>query len=80
MSLYTEAAAILSDTTPETGSLRSVIYNDTHGPRKSQPAALYALITETAKWDVILKEVIDNSGLLAWETKVRNHCVPTLLN
>ena len=78
MSLYTEAVDILSNTTSESGSLRSVIYNngsndDSQGgkrERKSQPATLYALITEVAKWNVVLKEVIDASGLLRVESKV----------
>ena len=52
--------------------MRSIIYNSKDGKanRKSAPAALYALITEVAKWDVVLKEVIEGAGLLKLESKV----------
>ena len=76
MSLYTDAVSILSSTTSETGSLKSVIYND-NAKRKSLPATLYALITEVAKWDVVLKEVIDNAELLKLEFKVGFHTRPS---
>lgn len=68
MSLYYEAAAILSDDSGG-GSLKSRIYNDT-SKLKSRPAQLYALITEAAKYDVFLAEVIDNAGILKLEPKV----------
>ena len=80
MSLYTEAAAILLGTTSETGSLRSVIYNGTQSPRKSQPASLYALITEAAKWDRVLKEIIDSADLLTLELKVMSHRLSSPFN
>jgi putative methyltransferase len=67
MSLYYEAASVLTDGTG--GSLKSRIYNDT-AKYKSRPAQLYALITETAKYDVFLKEVIENADILKLEPKV----------
>jgi putative methyltransferase len=69
MSLYYDAAAVLT-TAAQDGSLRSRIYNNKLG-LKSKPAHIYALISETAKYDQFLKEVIDNVGLLAQEPKVR---------
>lgn len=73
MSLYFDAVSILSDTSSG-GSLKSRIYNpnpkDKQKP-KTTPAQLYALIIEASKWDTILKEVIDNAGVLAHEPKVR---------
>jgi putative methyltransferase len=69
MSLYYDATSILSG--PNSGgSLKSRVYNS---DLKSSPAQLYALISEAAKWDVVLKEVIDNSGILAQEHKVGRH-------
>ena len=68
MSLYYEAASILTDETVG-GSLKSRIYNDA-AKFKSRPAQLYALITETAKYDAFLKEVIENAGILKLEPKV----------
>lgn len=67
MSLYYEAVSILTDET-EGGSLKSRIYNDA-AKFKSRPAQLYALITETAKCDAFLKEVIENADILRLEAK-----------
>lgn len=69
MSLYYDAATVLTGDTLQ-GSLKSRIYNSNAGI-KSKPAHLYALISECAKYDVFLKEVIDNTGILAHESKVR---------
>ena len=69
MSLYYDAAAVLTAPVQE-GSLRSRIYGNEIG-LKSKPAHVYALISETAKYDRVLKEVIDKAGLLAQEPKVR---------
>jgi putative methyltransferase len=69
MSLYYDAAGVFT-TTPLGGSLKSRIYSNKLD-LKSKPAHLYALISETAKYDDFLKEVIDNAGLLAQESKVR---------
>lgn len=68
MALYYDAALVLSSE-KEQGSLKSSIYGAT--TLKSNPAQIYALISETAKRDVFLKEVIDNAQLLKDEPKVR---------
>jgi putative methyltransferase len=59
-----EASAIL---TAPSGSLKSHIY---HQPVKSPPARLYALIVETLKYQALLNEVIEKSGILGIEKKV----------
>jgi len=69
MSLYYEAASFLSPASSKKGSLKSHIFQ-TGSNLKSSPATIYALISETAKYDSLLKEVIDNAGLLALESKV----------
>ena len=67
MALYNDAAAILSIDSKQ-GSLKSQIYGST--TIKSKPAQLFALIAETSKRDVFLKEVIDNARILDEEPKV----------
>ena len=74
MALYYDAVNILTGD-PERGSLKSRIYSGA-ADLKSKPAQVYALITESAKYDVFLKEVIDNAGLLVQKSKV---CNPPLL-
>ena len=69
MSIYYDAATVLTDEAQE-GSLKSRIYGNKQSLR-SKPAHLYALISETAKYDTFLKEIIDNAGLLSQESKVR---------
>jgi hypothetical protein len=69
MSLYYEAVSFLSPTSSKEGSLKSRIFK-TASNLKSSPATIYALISETAKYNSLLKEVIDNAGLLALESKV----------
>ena len=69
MSLYYDAASVLSPSSQD-GSLKSRIYNSKNF--KSKPANIYALISETAKYDGFLKELIENSGILALEPKVCN--------
>jgi len=69
MSLYYDAVAVLTSSGHE-GSLKSRIFGNQLG-LKSKPAHIYALISETAKFDTFLKEVIDHSGILAQEPKVR---------
>jgi putative methyltransferase len=68
MSLYHEAAAVLSQPSSEGGSLKSRIY----GKRdlKSPPAQVYALVYETCKWSLVLKEVVEASDILQLEKKV----------
>jgi putative methyltransferase len=69
MSLYYEAAAVLANPDKAGGSLKSRIYKKKD--LKSSPAQLVALITEASKWSVVLKDVIEKSGVLAEEKKVR---------
>ncbi|EXJ87416.1 hypothetical protein A1O3_04376 [Capronia epimyces CBS 606.96] len=72
MSLYHDAATVLT-TDSLGGSLKSRIYGNKLD-LKSKPAHLYALISETAKFDHFFKEVIDNAGFLSQEPKL----TPTL--
>ncbi|KAF3307593.1 hypothetical protein TWF173_002702 [Orbilia oligospora] len=67
MSLYLEAATILES--PQTTSLKAIIYNPSK-PFKSPQPKLYALIVETLKFQDILKEVVENSGILKLERKL----------
>ncbi|OAP64323.1 hypothetical protein AYL99_00295 [Fonsecaea erecta] len=68
MSLYYDAVTVLTASSHE-GSLKSRIYGNTLA-LKSKPAHIYALISETAKYDRFIKEVVDNAGLLAQEPKL----------
>lgn len=68
MSLYHEAAAILSSAGSEGGSLKSRIYGNKD--LKSPPSQLFALVFETCKWSLVLKEVVDASDILKHERKV----------
>ena len=69
MSLYYDAVDILAGDAQH-GSLKSRVYSS-NAHLTSKPAQVYALITECAKYDEFLKEVIDNAGVLAQESKVR---------
>ncbi|KAI4686732.1 hypothetical protein J4E81_008392 [Alternaria sp. BMP 2799] len=68
MSLYYEAAAVLANTENTGGSLKSRIYGKKD--LKSTPGQLFALIAETSKWSIVLKDVIDKTKLLAEERKL----------
>lgn len=68
MSLYYEAADLLTAPTNAGGSLKSRIFSKKD--LKSQPAQIYALAIETCKWSSVLKEVVENAGLLRLERKV----------
>ncbi|KAL4743359.1 S-adenosyl-L-methionine-dependent methyltransferase [Aspergillus similis] len=68
MSLYYDAVSILTTPSPAGGSFKSRLYNSRN--LKASPAQVYALITEAAKWDILLKEVIDQAGILKLESKV----------
>ena len=68
MSLYFNAASFLNNPNDWGGSLKSKIYNDK--TLKSAPAQVYALVSETLKWNLELKEVIEKSELLS-ERKVQ---------
>ncbi|KAI9657288.1 MAG: hypothetical protein M1829_006933 [Trizodia sp. TS-e1964] len=72
MSLYHEAAVIISQLSSPNGSLKSRIYNNK--TLKSSPAHIYAIVSETVKWNAALKEVIERSQLLEIERKL----TPTL--
>ena len=50
------------------GSLKSRIYDKKD--LKSNPAQLFALVTEASKWSGVLKEVVERSGVLRDERKV----------
>lgn len=84
MSLYHEAATVLTGSgsgsgsgsnihggpppQPPGGSFKSRVFGNKD--LKSPPAQVYALALETCKWSSVLKEVVENSGLLAAERKV----------
>lgn len=70
MSLYHEAASVLSGPRSDGGNLKSQIFR--RKDLKSPPAQLYALALESCKWSAILKEVIENSQILQHERKVFN--------
>lgn len=68
MSLYYEAAEVLTGPTNVGGSLKNRIFSRTE--LKSPPAQIYALVIETCKWSAVLKEVIEHTSLLSLERKV----------
>lgn len=68
MSLYYDAVSILTAPSSTGGSFKSRLYNSR--TLKASPAQVYALIVEAAKWDILLKEVIDQAGVLKLEPKV----------
>lgn len=68
MSLYHEAAEILSSSSNSSGSLKSRVFGKKNG--KAPPGQLYALVLESAKWSPVLKEVIEKTELLKLERKV----------
>lgn len=68
MSLYYDAVSILTAPPSTGGSFKSRLYNSR--TLKASPAQVYALIVEAAKWDILLKDVIDQAGILKLEPKV----------
>ena len=68
MSLYHEAAELLTASSHEGGSLKSRVFGRKN--IKSPPNQLYALVFESCKWSGVLKEVIEGSELLKHERKV----------
>ncbi|KAJ9266755.1 hypothetical protein DTO212C5_6182 [Paecilomyces variotii] len=68
MSLYYDAASILTAPSSTGGSFKSRIYNARN--LKASPAQVFALITETSKWDILLKEVIEKADFLHLEPKL----------
>lgn len=69
MALYYEAAQLLTTASDSGGSFKSRIYNS--ADLKSNPSHLFALISEASRWSHVLKEVIEKSGILPLERKVR---------
>lgn len=70
MSLYLDAAAALA-APAHGGSFKARVYNN-RGLRSS-PAQVVALVAEASKWDVVLKEVVENADVLSSEPKVSRH-------
>ncbi|GAD98326.1 NOL1/NOP2/sun domain protein, putative [Paecilomyces variotii No. 5] len=68
MSLYYDAASILTAPSSTGGSFKSRIYNARN--LKASPAQVFALIIETSKWDTFLKEVIEKADFLHLEPKL----------
>jgi 25S rRNA (cytosine2278-C5)-methyltransferase len=69
MSLYHEAAAVLTAAVQEGGGgLRSRVFNNRS--LQSPASQVYALAFEACKWSGILKEVIEKAALLPAERKV----------
>ncbi|KAK4639166.1 hypothetical protein QC761_705750 [Podospora bellae-mahoneyi] len=68
MSLYHEAAALLTGPSTHGGSLKSRVFSNKD--LKSPPAQVYALALETCKWSSVLKEVVENAELLKHERKL----------
>lgn len=68
MSLYYDAASILTAPSSIGGSFKSRIYTSRN--LKASPAQVFALITEASKWDILLKEVIEKADFLHLEPKV----------
>lgn len=73
MSLYIEASRLLSS---GSGSLKSRIFNHkpSNGNGNSNSKQIYALITESTKYDLLLSEIITHADLLTHEPKL----TPTL--
>ena len=69
MSLYHEAAEILTAPASDGGSLKSRVFRSKS--LKSPPNQIYALVLESSKWSPVLKEVVERSELLKHERKVR---------
>ncbi|KAK7225833.1 hypothetical protein V2G26_013836 [Clonostachys chloroleuca] len=68
MSLYHEAAEFLLAPTSDGGSLKARVFKKKG--LKSPPNQLYALVLETCKWSVVLKDVIERAELLKLERKL----------
>ncbi|KAJ2904591.1 hypothetical protein MKZ38_007570 [Zalerion maritima] len=68
MSLYHEAADILSEAAGGGGNLKSKVFSNK--TLKSPVAQVYALALETCKWSPVLKEIIEKADLLRLERKL----------
>ena len=69
MSLYHEAAEFLIASPSAGGSLKARVFKQKN-TLKSPPNQLYALVLETSKWSLVLKEIIDKTELIKHERKV----------
>ena len=69
MSLYHEATTLLTNIDNKGGSLKSRVF--AAKDLKNPSTKLYALLAESLKWSPILKDVIERSGILKLERKVR---------
>ena len=69
MSLYYETAAILENKNRVGGSLKSRVYGNKD--LRSSLISIYALASKATQWADVLKDVIERSGLLSLERKVR---------
>ncbi|MCJ1443615.1 MAG: hypothetical protein MMC23_004114 [Stictis urceolatum] len=68
MSLYYDAASIILDSSKSDSSLKAKVYGSKK--IKRSPAQVYALISETSKWNEVLNEVVERSQLLSHERKL----------
>ncbi|PNY25539.1 25S rRNA (Cytosine-C(5))-methyltransferase [Tolypocladium capitatum] len=68
MSLYHEAAEVLTAASTDGGSLKSRVFGKKK--TKSPPNQLYALVLETSKWSPVIKEVVEGAELLKRERKL----------
>lgn len=68
MSLYHEAAQILTTVTQQSGSIKSIVFGKKEW--KTDRKTLFALSTEAAKWSEVLSEVVEKSDLLDAEKQV----------
>jgi len=68
MSLYHEAADVLTRASKSTDSLSSLVYGDKK--LKSKPAQVYALVVEAAKWSPVISKIVEQASLLKIERKV----------
>lgn len=77
MSLYHEAADILTQAQANGTSLKSLIFGKKTW--KSDQRTLFALASEAVKWSEVLSETIEKTGILAIEKKVSSVVVGDLL-
>lgn len=68
MSLYHEAAEILTTASEQGGSLKTNVFRKKDW--KTDRKTLFALSTEAAKWSEVLSEVVERSEVLRVEKQV----------
>jgi putative methyltransferase len=74
MSLYYEAAEVLTSVKENNGSLKSVVFGKKTW--KSDAKTLFALAAEAAKWSSVLSEVVEKSGIMKLEKNVGTFIQP----